>query len=77
MWKHIYPKLYENYSEGVLNIFGQAIPTGTRKGPELHTWVTMADLQMKLLRKKIQKRNENRKKRRLINKQEEDDTGMC
>lgn len=37
----------------------------------------MADLQMKLLRKKIQKRNENRKKRKLLSKQqEEEDAGM-
>lgn len=59
--------------------FSQAIPKGTRKGPELyiHTCVTMADLQMKLLRKKIQKRNENRKKRKLLSKPEEqDDSGM-
>ncbi|XP_003962189.1 ATP-dependent RNA helicase DDX18 [Takifugu rubripes] len=33
----------------------------------------MADLQMKLLRKKIQKRNENKKKRKLPSKQEDDD----
>lgn len=59
--------------------FSQAIPKGTRKDPELHihTCVTMADLQMKLLRKKIQKRNENRKKRKLLSKQEEqEDAGM-
>lgn len=37
----------------------------------------MADLQMKLLRKKIQKRNENSKKRKLLSKQEEqEDAGM-
>lgn len=53
--------------------FSQAILKGIRKSPELHihTCVTMADLQMKLLRKKIQKRNENRKKRKLLSKQEE------
>lgn len=62
-----------------LQHFSQAIPKGTRKGPELHihTCVTMADLQMKLLRKKIQKRNENRKKRKLLSKQQEqEDVGM-
>lgn len=38
--------------------------------------VTMADLQMKLLRKKIQKRNEKNKKRQQIKKHTEDeDTG--
>uniref|UniRef100_H3DKE7 ATP-dependent RNA helicase n=1 Tax=Tetraodon nigroviridis TaxID=99883 RepID=H3DKE7_TETNG len=38
----------------------------------------MADLQMKLLRKKIQKRNENRKKRKLLSKQEEqEDAEEC
>lgn len=37
----------------------------------------MADMQMKLLRKKIQKRNEKNKKRQLTLKQTEDeDTGM-
>lgn len=37
----------------------------------------MADMQMKLLRKKIQKRNEKNKKRQLTLKQtEEEDTGM-
>lgn len=71
----------KNDSERVLNHFSQAVPTGTRKGPELyvHTCGTMADLQMKLLRKKIQKRNENKKKRKLLSKQveeEEEDAGM-
>lgn len=38
----------------------------------------MADLQMKLLRKKIQKRNEKNKKRQQIKKETEDeDTGTC
>lgn len=33
---------------------------------------------MKLLRKKIQKRNEKNKKRKLLNKEaEEEETGMC
>lgn len=76
----IYPE--ENHSTVFgtgLQHFSQAIPKGTRKGPELHihTCVTMADLQMKLLRKKIQKRNENRKKRKLLSKQQEqEDAGM-
>lgn len=59
--------------------FNQAVPRATRKGPEfhIHTCVTMADLQMKLLRKKIQKRNENRKKRKLLSKQDEqEDAGI-
>lgn len=34
----------------------------------------MADMQMKLLRKKIQKRNEKNKKRQLTFKQTEDET---
>lgn len=38
--------------------------------------VTMADLQMKLLRKKIQKRNEKNKERKLLQKQtEEEESG--
>lgn len=37
--------------------------------------VTMADLQMKLLRKKIQKRNEKNKERKLLRQTEEKETG--
>lgn len=58
--------------------------TGTPKGPENHTYtrvpftVAMADLQMKLLRKKIQKRNDKNKERKLLKTQKDDEeTGMC
>lgn len=70
--------------EQVLFIFTQAVHTGTPKGPEHHTYtrvlctVAMADLQMKLLRKKIQKRNEKNKERKLVRTQAEDEvTGTC
>ncbi|KAF1382181.1 hypothetical protein PFLUV_G00140950 [Perca fluviatilis] len=53
--------------------------TGTPKGPENHTYtrvlftVAMADLQMKLLRKKIQKRNDKNKERKLLKTQKDDE----
>ena len=65
--------------EQVLFIFTQAVHTAALKGPELHTYtrvlcaVAMADLQMKLLRKKIQKRNEKNKERKLLRTQAEDE----
>ncbi|KAI3356576.1 hypothetical protein L3Q82_017777, partial [Scortum barcoo] len=54
--------------------------TAIPRGPECahthtHTRVTMADLQMKLLRKKIQKRNEKNKERKLAKQQAEDEDG--
>ncbi len=68
----------------VLGIFTQAVQTDALKGPDYLTYtrvlcaVTMADLQMKLLRKKIQKRNEKTKERKLLSKQrEEEDSGKC
>lgn len=38
-----------------------------------YTRVTMADMQMRLLRKKIQKRNEKNKKRKLLLKQRDEE----
>lgn len=59
-----------------LCIFYQAPQSGARKGPEHHTrvpCVTMADLQMKLLRRKINKRNERNKERKLQTKRAEEE----
>ncbi|XP_028991735.1 ATP-dependent RNA helicase DDX18 isoform X2 [Betta splendens] len=58
-------------------LFYQAPQIGTQKGPEHNTRVscavTMADLQMKLLRKKINKRNQRNKERKLQAKRTEDE----